>query len=267
MGLLVERYNHTGGEWSCFCEVPMPTALFEGASRRIDFLAVRNWKPQIAVAVEIKVRRSDWLKELEDAGKAHAAIRQVNEFYVAAPAGVIKKEEVPVGWGCFTAQVGGLRKVVRPRRDPDRKLTEVLLRYLLRRSSLNVPHPKLFKHAGRDLTSEDLVDLIGTVYDDRQQAWLKYQVRHAIEDKLRQNKTWVLGQWVRQRFGGVYTSNDEIMAFLQTIERGAAGKKAEGVYDVEAAARQLRRYSKALENEARRLEKILNPGKVRNLPG
>lgn len=53
-------------------------------------------------AIEVKVSRSDWLRELAQPEKSAAFTDAlVDRFSVAAPAGLIKRDELPTGWGLF----------------------------------------------------------------------------------------------------------------------------------------------------------------------
>ena len=70
---------------------------------RADAIALdfRNGKPAL-VGYEIKVARGDWLHELDNPAKAEAWARHCTEWYVAAPPGVVRPEELPDGWGLVT---------------------------------------------------------------------------------------------------------------------------------------------------------------------
>lgn len=50
---------------------------------------------------EIKVSRSDWLKELEMPAKAGDAMQHCNRWWLVAPKGVALKDEVPKSWGFY----------------------------------------------------------------------------------------------------------------------------------------------------------------------
>jgi hypothetical protein len=95
--------------WRTFTEVHL-----EG--RRADFIAM-NILPSRSFAIvgfEIKASRQDWLKEVQDCGKAECLIRQCDEWYVlAAREGIIKPEEVPPTWG-FMVLTGKRLKVIKP---------------------------------------------------------------------------------------------------------------------------------------------------------
>lgn len=70
----------------------------------IDALAISCWagrrRPAFPrVGYEVKVSRSDWLRELKQPGKREFAMSICDRFFFAAPWGLIKLDEVPEGCG------------------------------------------------------------------------------------------------------------------------------------------------------------------------
>lgn len=65
---------------------------------------------------EVKVQRSDWLRELRDPSKADAWRRYCDRWWLVTPHGVAKPEELPAGWGLIVA---GRVVVQAPVLDPD----------------------------------------------------------------------------------------------------------------------------------------------------
>lgn len=85
--------------------------------------------------VEIKVSRSDFLKEMRTPEKAESINAFCDYQWIAAPAGVIHPEDLPPGWGLLeaTATKATIKKkpVLNPhRREPDRVFLASLLRAL-----------------------------------------------------------------------------------------------------------------------------------------
>lgn len=68
------------------------------------------------IGVEIKVSRSDMRRELKDPAKARIFAERVHDWFVAAPAGVLRGSDVPPHWGWMTVDDGGVRRVREPRR-------------------------------------------------------------------------------------------------------------------------------------------------------
>lgn len=89
--------------------------------RRADALAVdfRRSSPAL-VGYEIKVARGDWLHELDHPDKADAWGKFCTQWYVIAPDGVVKPEELPDGWGLVTpvAKVRTVERVKAKVREP-----------------------------------------------------------------------------------------------------------------------------------------------------
>ena len=75
------------------------------SKRKLDTIAIgmfRSTKYAI-VGHEIKVSRADFLAELREPENARAFDDLVNEFYLVAPKGVVKKtDHLPYGWGLLT---------------------------------------------------------------------------------------------------------------------------------------------------------------------
>lgn len=103
LALLRDRHATTGnggaGEWAFMPHV-RNAAGFD-ASRTLDALALHLWPSRGLVlhGYEVKVSRSDWLREVKDPAKAEAFCRLVEFFWIVAPAGVVKKGELPPTWG------------------------------------------------------------------------------------------------------------------------------------------------------------------------
>lgn len=78
------------------------------ASRTFDAVAVSLW-PSRGYAIdvyEVKVSRSDWLRELKDPAKSEAAWEIGDRFWIVATAGVVDHDELPPGWGLIEAYGG-----------------------------------------------------------------------------------------------------------------------------------------------------------------
>jgi len=96
--------RHPLPEWAFFPELQLGTGTswlngHPHAERRIDAWAISCYADNTSVAYEIKVSRSDFVREMKDARK-HAGVFDVaSEFYFAAPAGLIKPSELPPGTG------------------------------------------------------------------------------------------------------------------------------------------------------------------------
>ncbi len=87
--------------------------------RRIDAWAINCYPSRmVRIAYEVKVSRGDFLKELKQPRKRAAALRVSNEFYFAAPAGLIKPEEIPDPCGLIEVAGGSWENAVVKLRAP-----------------------------------------------------------------------------------------------------------------------------------------------------
>lgn len=93
--------------------------------RRIDFIAVSTWQSRgrNVQGVEVKVARSDWLKELAHP-KADSWYRVVNQWWIAAPPGIVLEDEIPETWGLLEMRPHGdshrmFKAKVAPKLTPD----------------------------------------------------------------------------------------------------------------------------------------------------
>jgi hypothetical protein len=102
-------------EWSLVTEMPLRADVrrrglgslngaqanrFNANLRTIDVLLTRNWssgKGHERIAVEVKVSRSDFRNETD--AKRQPAEHSAHRTTYAAPAGLLKPEEMPEGWG------------------------------------------------------------------------------------------------------------------------------------------------------------------------
>jgi len=111
------------------------TGFTRSQARTIDALGVSVWPSRglYFMGVEIKVRKSDWRKELGDGKKADDIAKYCRQWYVAAPRGVIPLGEVPANWGLIECPKPGQCEVVKAAVDlapqpPDMLLVCAVLR-------------------------------------------------------------------------------------------------------------------------------------------
>jgi hypothetical protein len=75
--------------------------------RTLDFVAVDTWaSAKLAIhGVEVKVSRSDWLRELKDPWKSEPFMGWTTHFWLAAASkGIVQPGELPEGWGLLVPQ-------------------------------------------------------------------------------------------------------------------------------------------------------------------
>lgn len=87
---------------------------FGTRTRTADALVMSLWPSRgiHLIGFEIKISRNDFAKELADPSKAEEFARFCAQWFIAAPKGLIKPEELPTGWGlCEVAETGKVRFV------------------------------------------------------------------------------------------------------------------------------------------------------------
>ena len=91
----------------------VPNGTGYQANSWVDVVACSLW-PSLGcrrTAIEIKISRGDWLRELNNPEKNSWAREVCHEFYYAAPIGIIKEEELPEKTGLYTASGDTIRTV------------------------------------------------------------------------------------------------------------------------------------------------------------
>lgn len=117
-GELRRRYPNaetSRGQWVTAQEVRSFTG-FGSHVRSCDFLAMSCW-PSKGLHLhghEVKTARSDWLKEIQDVSKAGAFTQYCHYWWIVAPKGIVKLEELPATWGLLHCTAKTSLRVARP---------------------------------------------------------------------------------------------------------------------------------------------------------
>lgn len=112
-----------------------------GAAKRYADVVTMNLWPSRGLAIhgyEIKVSRSDWLRELKDPAKADEIASFCDAWWLlVADEEIVKPGELPAGWGLLVPNKAGteLRAVVQAGPLAPQPLTRVFVAALLRRAS------------------------------------------------------------------------------------------------------------------------------------
>lgn len=122
------RSRYCRPEWHVEEEVTL-------AGRRLDVVAFNLWgaRSYRTVGFELKVSRGDWMRELANFQKAGEWIAVVDEFFVVAPGGIVRPDELPVGWGLL--ELRGSRMFTKAHPQVQRGTTlprEVVARFFTR---------------------------------------------------------------------------------------------------------------------------------------
>lgn len=93
------------------------------SERYADAIAFSLWPSRglDVLAFEIKVSRGDWMRELSDPSKADEFFRYMDFWWIVAPRGLVKKDELPKRWGLIEPVAGDSKlavKVQAERLDP-----------------------------------------------------------------------------------------------------------------------------------------------------
>lgn len=96
-------------EWAFLTEVPLRTPdrhgredRWSGNTRTIDVMLARTWASGVGfrrIGVEVKVSRADYRNETP--AKREPVEHAAHQTYYATPAGLLRPEELPAGWGLF----------------------------------------------------------------------------------------------------------------------------------------------------------------------
>lgn len=130
--LIGKRYQSP--EWALMLEVAPRTG---GGTRYADAVAVNLWQSRghAVHGFEIKVSRSDWLRELKQPEKAEESVYRYCDFWwIVTPRGIVKNGELPPTWGLIERCGDGLvQSVAAPKLKPE-AVTREFFASLMRRS-------------------------------------------------------------------------------------------------------------------------------------
>jgi hypothetical protein len=109
---IIERKFSYDNGWITMTEVPSTMAW---ASRWADAMAVGFWRGNrgAVIGFEVKTSRADWLRELKDPEKARAFTGRVDRWCVVVTDDkIVKREELPEGWGLAKVTARGFSVLV-----------------------------------------------------------------------------------------------------------------------------------------------------------
>lgn len=155
--------------WRVFFEVSSDTGA--RATRRIDALACGIWPSNgyEFVGIEIKVSHSDWQREMADPSKAQDLMRFCNRWYLAAPKGMVKPDELPATWGLLSFDGTKLQTVVKaPKLNPEPLEVGFVMAVLRQGSAVDM----------------DLVGKLVAERDAERQKQFDHSVEYAVRQKV-----------------------------------------------------------------------------------
>ncbi len=152
-------------EWMGFAELRNATG-YQGKTRYADFVAMNAYpsKGNLSVAVEVKVSRSDFTRELADPSKRAWLEESFAECWFCAPKDLIKPSELPEGWGLFEVWGDKLRVKARAKQDLSRRpdysvMMSVMRRVASEREAWRLGSDNFAEFQGRPVSTGDLMRL------------------------------------------------------------------------------------------------------------
>lgn len=104
--------------------------------RYCDMLAFGVWRSSgnEIIGHEVKASRNDWLKELDNPEKSEAFTPYCHRWYIVAPKGVVKLEELQADWGLMVVSGSGLkiRRQAKKQKTPE-PIPQNMMAAILRR--------------------------------------------------------------------------------------------------------------------------------------
>lgn len=114
------RVKYAAPEWALLEEVHNRTG---GGTRSADAIAMNLWESHAfrIIGFEIKVSRSDWLRELKDPSKADVIAAYCDMWFIVATPDIVKEDELPPAWGLQVLKGNGLHIIKKAPLLEDRK--------------------------------------------------------------------------------------------------------------------------------------------------
>lgn len=154
-----------------------------GANRHIDALAMGLWpsRGMEIVAIEVKVSRSDFRRELKQPEKAEELAQFCDRFYIASPEGMIGLNELPPNWGLLERRESGAIMETKPALRLDAKpVSRNLLAAVMRAAN----RPRSVEETNAAVAA------IKQEHDDRVEAEVQRKLQYVRADDARDAKHW-----------------------------------------------------------------------------
>lgn len=121
-------------EYAIFRQVANSTGF--SVTNYADAIAISLWPSRglKVIGFEIKVNRTDWLSEKKKPQKAERIAQYCDEWWVVAPEGVVREEEMPEKWGLYKANAERLTVVKKAEALSPVPLTREFVACVLRRA-------------------------------------------------------------------------------------------------------------------------------------
>jgi hypothetical protein len=205
-----------------------------------DGVAINMWASRgyAITGFEVKVSRSDWLRELKQPEKAEPIIRKCDYFYLVAPEEIYKPDEVPPSWGILGFKDGKLReKRKAPKLEPE-PITRQFVAQMFRR--------------GHQIETRNIEAIVNKAMIEERAANAK-RVESAVTSRTRDLER-MAEKWraVERAIGSEWLTDEKLIEAVRIVMKSGV----QGVYDG------LPQLLASLRRGADQIEKALEPLRV-----
>ncbi len=163
---------------------------FSRSDRYLDAMAMDTWPSGglLRVAYEIKISRSDFLRELAKPEKRAWGVEVSNQFWFVCAPDVAKPEEIPDGCGLLVATKCGekLRAVKQAQQRNARDLDMLEVAAILRAADTSASHRSLrWKYANQIIDEKKLDEIIAAERQYSDQREIDRKAAELSEDKTK----------------------------------------------------------------------------------
>lgn len=224
-------------EWAFMPHVSDGTGGYK--SRTADAIAMNLW-PSRGLEIhgfEVKVYRSDWVRELRDPAKADAIAKYCDRWWlVVGDKGILEPGELPATWGLMIPFGRGLRAMVTPQKltaaEPDRTFLAAILRRVAETKTPQAKIDAAYQQAREELKKEfeeaknyRLKELQGRVNDFEKasglkinNAWNAGEIGEAVKEVLARPNFKGKFEWIKEQAEHIISDCKDALAGLDLDE-------------------------------------------------
>jgi exonuclease VII small subunit len=128
------------------------------ASRSADALAVGLYQSrgQLSIGFEVKISRSDWLRELRDADKAEEICKFCDHWNILVPdISIVHLDELPTTWGLIVASGQRLKTIKSAPRLPAKPVSRNFMASIIKRAVDSAVRPYITTKEEKVQRAED----------------------------------------------------------------------------------------------------------------
>lgn len=252
--------RHSGSEWAFLSELRTCTGHKQNPTY-IDCYAAGLWeKTRGFISYEIKVSRSDFLKDIQEFNVKQAdAIANSTQFYYVCPQRLIDPSEVPEICGLMWADSGGIKtKKIAKIRELEKGLDPVFVAALLRATSEKKTWNPTWKYLGKEMSEQDLKKLAKDLYETKRTLDIEFEVRDKVRKENAEGKAVIALERIRSllkasRWGG-NVWNDDVIEFIC--------KKIADADNMIQITNSIRMNLEAINKNTKNLSELITSGKL-----